>query len=166
LEIIFDNYYKRNKDNKLEKVIEKSNIDFDLVKKSTRKHHWNGVYQIDLKSEKILKKWDVINDLSRTFGYSICAIIDCCAKRKKTAYGYGWAYVDDFDLQETLNFCLVPDGSTAKATLQIDKDTGKIIKEWRSATDAAIEMNCSSNSISSCCRGEIKTCKGFVWKYK
>ena len=49
---------------------------------------------------------------------------------------------------------------------QITKE-GKIIKEYPSIKQAAIELNLKNGSnISACCKGKIKTAYGFIWKYK
>lgn len=65
--------------------------------------------------------------------------------------------------------CLISDKiSNAKKKyeiLQIDKNTGIIIKEW-----ASIKQICENNfkraTIYSCCCGNQRTAYGFIWKYK
>lgn len=52
----------------------------------------------------------------------------------------------------------------SKSVLQYDLE-GNFIKEWKST------MECGRNGfdhghIADCCRGERKTHKGFIWKYK
>lgn len=42
---------------------------------------------------------------------------------------------------------------------------GEFIREWRSATDTS-ELGFDPSSITKCCRGKLKTCKGYKWKYK
>jgi hypothetical protein len=39
------------------------------------------------------------------------------------------------------------------------------IKEFDSIKEAAKAVKCTSESISTCASGKIKTCRGFVWKY-
>lgn len=168
LEQIFMDYYHRNKNNKLKKMIERSENDFRKIRISSRKLiHTNGIYQIDLTTRRIIKKWDMVKDIVRECGYSDGAIVDCCAKRGKTAYGYGWAYVEDsFDLDETIDFCLDKKEGRVRPTVQIDIKTNEVVAEFKSASEAARIMGCKPNSISGCCNGQIKTCKGYVWKYK
>lgn len=52
-----------------------------------------------------------------------------------------------------------------KEILQFDSD-GKFIREWRSATDAAIELGFIGAGISRACAGKRKSYKGFIWKLK
>lgn len=39
------------------------------------------------------------------------------------------------------------------------------IREFESASDAAMELHCNNSSISGVCCGDRKTCKGYKWKY-
>lgn len=41
---------------------------------------------------------------------------------------------------------------------------GELIKLWFSASEAGRDKYCQSN-VSKCCRGEVKTHKGYIWKY-
>ena len=41
-----------------------------------------------------------------------------------------------------------------------------LIKIYNSVRDAAISVNTDNDSIRRVCRGEAKTCKGYIWKYK
>lgn len=43
---------------------------------------------------------------------------------------------------------------------------GTLIKEFPSASKAALHMNVNKSTIANCCRGLTKTCKQYVWKYK
>ena len=55
-------------------------------------------------------------------------------------------------------------GKTSKPVLQFTLD-GEFVREWPST------MECERNgfyntNVSACCRGKLKSYKGFVWKYK
>ena len=55
-------------------------------------------------------------------------------------------------------------GKRSKTVLQYTLD-GQFVREWPSA------MECDRNgydqgNVSACCRGELKTYKNFIWKYK
>ena len=55
-------------------------------------------------------------------------------------------------------------GKCSKKVLQFSK-SGEFIKEWPSTAE------CSRNgydfrNVSACCRGEIKSAYGYIWKYK
>ena len=50
----------------------------------------------------------------------------------------------------------------SKVVLQYDKD-GNFIREWGRTMDIRRELNLH---VGACCRGERKTCGGYIWKYK
>lgn len=53
---------------------------------------------------------------------------------------------------------------SARAVSCYTKD-GVLVKVYQYAKIAAEEKQVDLSSIIKCCRGKIKTCKGFVWKY-
>ena len=42
---------------------------------------------------------------------------------------------------------------------------GKFVKEWKSTAECG-RNGFKQSSVAACCRGERKTHKGFIWKYK
>lgn len=60
-------------------------------------------------------------------------------------------------------------GKPERAVLQIDKDTGEIIAEYKSVKEAGKAMGCKNPcNISGCCRKAYgrKTICGYAWRYK
>ena len=52
----------------------------------------------------------------------------------------------------------------SKIVLQFSK-TGEFIREWKSTHDCG-RNGFNHRHVSDCCRGERKTHKGYIWKYK
>ena len=52
-----------------------------------------------------------------------------------------------------------------KKVIQINKDTKEIIKIYNSITEASEELKINNSNITNCCRGKLKTCGGYIWKY-
>lgn len=52
-----------------------------------------------------------------------------------------------------------------KPVLQLDKDTGEVIRKWQCASDAERELGMSHGNIGLCCHGRQKTAGGFKWKF-
>lgn len=80
--------------------------------------------------------------------------LEWCTKLYNTRYGTGQLRAHE---------------KKKKAILQLDKNTKEIVKEYASATDAAIEMfgtTQKKKAISCCARGERPTAYGYSWKYK
>lgn len=72
----------------------------------------------------------------------------------------------------SINGAAITPEARAKAVKKIKKPVlqydlkNNFIKEWPSAKDVQLQLNISSLDIGACARGEQKTAKGFIWKYK
>lgn len=55
--------------------------------------------------------------------------------------------------------------SKYKPIIQYDKNMN-IIKEWKSATEAANKLELYSQNISNCCNNKLETTGGYKWKFK
>lgn len=56
-------------------------------------------------------------------------------------------------------------GSTPVPVYQVDADSGKIVQMFPSASEAGRETGLCDSSIVKCCKGKLKTCGGFSWRY-
>ena len=56
-------------------------------------------------------------------------------------------------------------GIGSKPIIQLDLQ-GNFIKEFNSATTASEELNIKNTNICMCCKGKMKTAKGYKWVYK
>lgn len=52
-----------------------------------------------------------------------------------------------------------------KPVVQINKETGDIIRVWACAKDASREIGIDFSHISKCCRGKRKSAGGFIWRF-
>ena len=53
-----------------------------------------------------------------------------------------------------------------RAILQIDMETGEVIKEWEAIKFAAESLNLHCPNIINVCKGIQKQSGGFIWRYK
>lgn len=53
-----------------------------------------------------------------------------------------------------------------KKILMFSCDNKEVIREFDSAKEASEFLGCNTNNIVCACLGKIKTCKGFIFKYK
>ena len=53
----------------------------------------------------------------------------------------------------------------SKPVLQINKDTGEVIKQWPSAKEVYRQMGYANQNISKCCNGKRNQAYGFKWSY-
>lgn len=54
---------------------------------------------------------------------------------------------------------------SARAIVQLNKNTGDLIKIWDYIKQASDELKINRNKISSCCRGKIEFVDNFIFKY-
>lgn len=54
----------------------------------------------------------------------------------------------------------------SKPVLQIDKDTGRVLKEWGSALEAGNFLGIHKANIQRCATNMQKSAGGYYWKYK
>lgn len=52
----------------------------------------------------------------------------------------------------------------SKKVIQYSKN-GEVIKIWECIKTASEDLNIADGSISSCCRGKLKTAGGYIWRY-
>ena len=53
---------------------------------------------------------------------------------------------------------------SARKVAQYTKD-GEFIKSWDYATQASCELGIHLGNLIQCCRGNLKSCGGFIWRY-
>lgn len=59
----------------------------------------------------------------------------------------------------------ISESKPKKPVLQYSK-TGELIAEYSSIHEAERQTGCRNGSICECCKGNLKTCGGYIWKYK
>lgn len=67
-------------------------------------------------------------------------------------------------MSKTSNKSYMNVGRTGRKIKQLDKD-GNLVAEWESALQASRELGIFQSNITSCCRGNIGTYKGYIWEY-
>lgn len=56
-------------------------------------------------------------------------------------------------------------GKCSKSVLQLDKDTGEVIREWPSTMEIERQLGYKHSNISQCCKGKFEQRYGYKWKY-
>lgn len=71
-----------------------------------------------------------------------------------------------YNIKEGYKLNLIPKHNPiiTKKVIQYDKD-GDFIKEWESIIEVERKLKIRNQSITSCCKGRIKSAGGYVWKY-
>lgn len=95
-------------------------------------------------------------EIEKTLGYANANIIACCKNKLITAYGYHWAYLEDY---QNSNIPEKQDKRKRKIYC-ITLDT-----TYDSIAEAARATGANASNISACCSGRLKTTGGYQWRY-
>jgi len=125
------------------------------------------VFQIDMTTLKIIKKYMNSNQVERELGYLASNIRSCCIRRTTFAYGYYWCYEKDYKnwKPKQQKPHVIPKGQDNIPVAQIDIKTNKVVKIYESAKQASIETGALRSKISNVCHGKRKTTIGYKWKF-
>lgn len=120
------------------------------------------VYQIDRRSNEIIKKWSSIIEAADALGIRSNGISAVCNKRSKSCGGFYWKYVNEKEKIQTIK----RKKWNKRPVYQIDMHTNQLINKWDSIADAIRGLNITgSNHISACCSGKLNYSHGYIWKY-
>lgn len=113
------------------------------------------------KEKELVAEYLNIMDAAKAIGVSPSNIQMEANKPIKTlTCGFYWS--KEKELGQTKNY---ENKGKAKQVYQYDLN-GKFINKFNSTGEAARTLGLSTSShIGECCRGKIKTYKGFIWKY-
>ena len=114
------------------------------------------VYQYDLQG-RFLREFSSAHQAGYETKISYSNICACCRKERPQAGPYQWRYnKEEVSSIKAKNY---------SGVLQYTKD-GIFIKEYPTMEDAAKAVGCSKALICRVCKGQGKTGKGFIWRYK
>lgn len=118
-----------------------------------------GVVQYTLDGIKI-REFDSIADASRAMNISSSSISSVCSGKTYSAGKFRWSY-----LGQSLQITEIPKTGSKKRVLQYNLQ-GEFIAEYESISAAARAVNGSASSIAAARKGQLKTSKKSIWKYK
>ena len=134
----------------------------ESIRKSAESRH-KPVLQYSLEGE-FIKKWDSILDAARYLKTNKSSISQCVLFKRKTCKGFIWRRYEGGDIPKKIEVNLL--NAASIPVLQINKNTGEVIKEWPSTRIASEEVGVDSSGIVKACKGKLKTTGGFKWQYK
>lgn len=119
----------------------------------------NRVLRICKDSGKILQEHDSIKDamsfLGKTGGSRIVA---CCTGESVAAYGFRWSYPGE---SEKYVHLVKP----VQNVLRMGMQTGEVLQEHASITDAKSFIGGNWSGITDCCMGRQISAHGYKWSY-
>lgn len=143
------NYRRTGKENILCNKCDKNGYQYIILSK-------NGItstYKIHrLVGNAFLPKSDLpeINHIDEDKSNNRVENLEWCSRQYNCIYGNG--------LKKRMK-------AVSKSVLQYNLD-GNFVKEWNSTRDIRRYLGFCNSDISKCCKGKLKTCKGYIWRYK
>lgn len=124
--------------------------------------HW--ICQYDLNG-KYLTRYDSTYTAATALGIkSVTSIKACLQGKQRKAYDSQWKYSDTKDDIEPYEYKYNSE-NCYKPVYQYDLK-GNLIKKFKSAKEAAEELNGNYKFIRSCAAGYKKSAYGYIWKYE
>lgn len=81
-------YGKKHSKSSLDKMSKnRKKISNDYIKKP--------IYQIDIQTDKIIKKWNSLTEAKTVLKCNISGISECINNKRKTSFGFKWRYCND-----------------------------------------------------------------------
>lgn len=115
------------------------------------------IIQLDLDGN-VIKEFNMISEAASELGIIFSSISGVLNGKTITAGGFKWKYSDDSKNHK------IREDSIKKEVCQLSLDN-KIIKTFKSGTEAANEIGISSTSIYKCANDKQITAGGFKWKW-
>lgn len=120
----------------------------------------NIFYQYDLQGN-LINIWKSLSRAAEAINGSRMSLTQCILGKQRKYKGFIWSRTT-IDKDEFKTWLIK---KSSKPVVQFDLQEN-VIKEFGSAVEASRCMNCTTGLITMACRGNIKTAKGFIWKYK
>jgi len=131
------------------------------LKNLTKNRFSKKVYQYNLDG-KYLKSWSSVTKASQSLGCQFTGISAACREtgRDKSCGGFLWSYE---------NLPKLPPYKRKKAIVVNQYNlNGEFINTFKSASEATKFLGknpYSADRIIQCCRGDVKTCWKYIWKF-
>ena len=116
---------------------------------------------------KFIDEFISTTEAAKKLNLNQSSIAACCRKEYKISGGYIWRYASEVEYGKDLDKDELKKDLVhrlSKSVKKYDKQ-GNFIKEFDSVTEAANEINVSTNNISLCCKRKSKSVKNFIYRY-
>ena len=121
------------------------------------------VIQLDFKGNFVREY--ICAKQTEIYGFSSATVGRCVNYQRTQHKGFQFIYKNDYNVNKDYKF--IPKSTQRKTVEQIDPLTNKVINEFNSANEAEIYMGGKRHDkVARVCRGQRKTYKGFIWRYK
>ena len=115
-----------------------------------------SIHQYDVSTGMLVNKYSSLSVAGAKFNLTKQDLSKVCLSANKVSNGYVWTYSSTFPKHINDN--------RRKVVQQFSLE-GKFVNEFKSVSEASKLTGCNKTSIAKVCRGERKSCGGYLWKY-
>lgn len=117
------------------------------------------VYQYSMKDGSFIKEWFSAVEAERSFHGSSNVLENCLLGKVYTQWGYCWSYLkmDKFPIHERMV-------NPKEKKVEMYSLKGELLETFSSIAEAVRKTGCERSAIKRCCRGELKSHGGYIWK--
>lgn len=119
------------------------------------------IYQYSIEDGSFIKEWKSQQDAEFFFNArSTLNVLQACLEGKAyTQWGYCWSYLkmDKFPIHERIV-------NPKEKKVEMYSLKGELLETFSSVAEAARKTGCERSAIKRCCRGELKSHGGYIWK--
>ena len=117
------------------------------------------VYQYSMGTGEFLKEWESAKEAERYHQVNSPVLQSCLEGKTYTQWGYCWSYLkmDKFPVNERMV-------NPKEKKIEMYSLDGKLLQTFPSITEAARQTGCERSAIKRCCRGELHSHGGYIWK--
>ena len=119
------------------------------------------VVQLSLSGEYV-QEYSSMVEAEKQTGIIIMSISSCCRGKLKSAGGYQWMFLSDYNKSEIKQYKKSP---YVKKVVQLSLNK-EYISEFDSIIEAERQLKINHSNISSCCLCKYNHAGGFKWMYK
>lgn len=116
------------------------------------------------RSGELMEYYSTLAEAAESLGTTRGQISRVCDGYRKSAAGLQWRWADTVDTTQSIGKYAKNNGLPRKPVRQITKD-GEVVAEFPSTMEAERQTGYNHNHIGECCRGKLKTYKGFLWEF-
>jgi group I intron endonuclease len=132
---------------------------FNLLNKDSGGGISKTVYKYKIKDGSLIAKFDCLYAAAKTVNSTKQHISKACLSNSNKFKGFLWSYKFKVPFNESTD-------ARTKKVIQCSLLSGIKIKTFNSVANASRKTGINKTSIAKVCRGERKSCGGYLWKFK
>lgn len=138
-----------------------TNGNYNISKGGNNREHVGKPVQCYDMDGNFIKEYPNAAYAARDIDISYSVMQQVLHEIRRSCGGYQWKYKDDPRKIEKYT-----NRQGGKIPVSQYSKEGVYMRDWESATQAGRELKIDSSSITKCLKGKLKTCGGFIWRYK